>query len=189
MKSEDIVDARFRMPDAMWERIELLLPKRRTHKRGGRPWLPWRTVLDGIFYVLRTGCQWKAVPQSFGSGSSLHRYFQMLVKKKVFAHLWAMALLEYDDLVGLEWKWQAMDGAMTKAPLGGEKNREKPDGSRQARNQAERPDRRQRRADRGDRIRGEHPRHAAGRGNFSERTHRGPRPRRRDSKPVSRQGV
>jgi transposase len=44
-------------------------------------------VLDGIFYVLRTGCQWKAVPPEFGSGSSLHRYFQHLVKRGVFKKL------------------------------------------------------------------------------------------------------
>ena len=56
MKPEEIVDDRFRMPDAMWERIEVLLPKRRRRKVGGRPPLPWRLVIDGIFYVLRTGC-------------------------------------------------------------------------------------------------------------------------------------
>jgi transposase len=75
MKQEEIVDDRFRMPDAMWERIEVLLPKRRRRKVGGRPPLPWRLVIDGIFYVLRTGCQWKAAPRAFGSGSSLHRTF------------------------------------------------------------------------------------------------------------------
>jgi len=29
-------------------------------------------------------------------------------------------------LKGIQWDWQSVDGAMTKAPLGGEKNREKP---------------------------------------------------------------
>ena len=28
-------------------------------------------------------------------------------------------LLEYDNKNGLEWEWKAIDGAMTKAPLGG----------------------------------------------------------------------
>ena len=66
----------FRIPDALWERIEPLLPRVRRSRKGGRPRLPYRQVLDGIFYVLRTGCQWKAVPPEFGSGSSPHRYFQ-----------------------------------------------------------------------------------------------------------------
>jgi putative transposase len=138
------VDESFRLPDAIWERMELLLPKYRASKKGGRPRLGWRTVLDGIFYVLRTGCQWKAVPKAFGSGSSLHRYFQVLVEKEVFERLWVIALLEYDDLKGLEWRWQSMDGAMTKAPLGGEKNRTEPYRPSQARRQTKPSDRRQR---------------------------------------------
>jgi putative transposase len=137
MNDTPVVDA-FRIPDALWERLELLLPRFRRSKKGGRPRLEWRRILDGIFYILRTGCQWKAVPKKFGSGSSLHRYFQLLVRRKIFERLWEIALMEYDDLKGVAWQWQCMDGAMTKAPLGGEKHREKPDGSSQAGDQAQR---------------------------------------------------
>ena len=35
----------------------------------------------------------------------------------VFQRLWTQGLLDYDGLKGIEWEWQAMDGAMTKAPL------------------------------------------------------------------------
>src|SRR5439155_22779615 len=42
----------------------------------GRPWIESRRVLDGVLYVLRTGCQWKAVPAEYGSGSTVHRRFQ-----------------------------------------------------------------------------------------------------------------
>jgi transposase len=87
--------------------------------------------MDGIFYVLRTGCQWKAAPREFGSGSSLHRYFQEFVRRRVFHKLWKYLLRRYDELRGIQWKWQSLDGSMTKAPLGGEKNRAKSDGSRQ----------------------------------------------------------
>jgi hypothetical protein len=31
-------------------------------------------------------------------------------------------LLEYDAVKGINWEWQAMDGSMTKAPLGGKKH-------------------------------------------------------------------
>ncbi len=30
-----------------------------------------RKALKGIFYVLRTGCQWKALPREYGSGSTV----------------------------------------------------------------------------------------------------------------------
>ena len=38
----------------------------------------------------------------------------------MFVNLWATGLQEYDQIKGLDWGWLAMDGAMTKAPLGGE---------------------------------------------------------------------
>jgi putative transposase len=44
----------------------------------------------------------------------------------VFVTLWARGLKEYDELKGLDWKWSAMDGAMTMAPLGGERTGKNP---------------------------------------------------------------
>lgn len=114
------------IPDALWERIEPLLPIYKRSCKGGRPRLELRNVVTGILYVLRTGCQWKAMPREFGSGSAIHQYFQEWVQRGVFQKLWQVALAEYDDLKGIDWRWQSLDGAMTKAPLGGEKNREKP---------------------------------------------------------------
>lgn len=152
------VAAEFRMPDEMWNRIEGVLPKFQKSKKGGRPRLQWRQVLDGIFYVLRTGCQWKALPPEFGSGSSAHRYVQLLVQRGIFHDLWIAALDEYDDLKGLEWKWQSMDGAMTKAPLGGEENRPKSNRSSQAWDQTEPVDRRPGAAHWTERLRRQHAR-------------------------------
>lgn len=139
---ERVVSSEFRVSDEFFARIEPLLPKFKKSRKGGRPRLEWRPVIDGIFYVLRTGCQWKAIPPEFGSGSAIHDYFQLLVKRRLFTKLWKAALEEYDDLNGIDWKWQSMDGAMSKAPLGGEKNRKKSHGSWQARHQTLAVDRR-----------------------------------------------
>jgi len=118
------LDNNWRIPDALWQRLEPMLPvRKRRRKNPGRRPLEWRPVIDGIFYVLRTGCQWKAAPREFGSGSSMHRYFQKLVGAGTFARLWQVALGEYDELRGIQWEWQSIDGTMTKAPLGGGKNR------------------------------------------------------------------
>jgi putative transposase len=134
--SSKVVDANFRMPDEMWTRIEAILPKFKRSRKGGRPRVDLRNVVDGIFYVLRTGCQWKALPRQLCPGSTAHRYFQLFVRRGVFDTLWQVALEEYDDLKGIQWQWQSMDGAMTKAPLGGEKNRPQPNRSRKIRDQA-----------------------------------------------------
>ncbi len=132
------------IPEALWERIEAVLPRYNSSCKGGRPRLPMRNVVGGILYVLCTGCQWKAMPQQFGSGSAIHAYFQEWVKLGMFEERWQLALAEYDQLKGIDWKWQSLDGAMTKSPLGGEKNREKPDRSWQVGGQALDADRRSR---------------------------------------------
>ena len=113
------VDDHWRIPGGMWEHIRAILPLERPHPKGGRPWIPARRCMDGIFYVLRTGCQWKALPRSFGAASTVHLRFQQWRAVGVFERLWREGLQKYDARRGLEWGWQAMDGAMTKAPLGG----------------------------------------------------------------------
>jgi len=130
---------RWRISDQMWEKIEVLLPPRvNTHPRGGgRNPKPPRQVMNAILFVLRTGCQWKALDATgICPGSTAHDWFQKWVKQGVFLNLWKQGLMEYDELKGIDWLWQSMDGALSKAPLGGEKNRCKPHGSWQARRQA-----------------------------------------------------
>lgn len=50
----------------------------------------------------------------------------VLTRVGVFLELWPSGLELYDELEGLDWSWQSMDGAMTKAPLGGEKTGKNP---------------------------------------------------------------
>jgi transposase len=126
----------WRIPEKLWQQMLPLLPKYRPSPKGGRPRVNVRGVADGIFYVLRTGCQWKALPRQFGSPSTVHRYFQEWVERGVFLRLWKHCLKRYDQRKGIGWTWQSMDGAMTKSPLGGEKDRQKPHRSRQAGGQA-----------------------------------------------------
>jgi hypothetical protein len=44
-----------------------------------------------------------------------------VAKADVFKAFWRLGLLALDGLEGIDWSWLSMDGAMTKAPLGGEK--------------------------------------------------------------------
>lgn len=118
---------RWKISDELWKKMEPLLPVPvNTHPRGGgKKRVAYRTVMNGILFVLKTGCQWKALDATgICSGSTAHARFQEWVAAGVFHQFWKNGLLEYDDLHGLDWKWQSMDGAMTKAPLGGGKNRQ-----------------------------------------------------------------
>jgi putative transposase len=130
---------RWLVSDKLWAKMEPLLPKRRRRARwrGGRPRVPDRQAMSGILFVLRTGCQWNALNATGTcSSSTAHRCFQEWVQAGVFARFWKQGLTEYDELKGIDWRWQAMDGAMTKAPLGGEKNRPQSHGSSQGRGEA-----------------------------------------------------
>ena len=130
----------YQIPDALWAQMVRVLPPPKVRKKDGRPRLDDRHAMTAILYVLRTGCHWKALPRSLGAASTVHDRFQEWLGAQVFERLWQAGLLTYDTLKGLEWEWQAMDGAMTKAPLGGEKGGPKPDRPRQARDQTERAD-------------------------------------------------
>lgn len=115
----------WRLPDEIWEQIEPLLPARKPHPLGcHNPRVSDRAAMNAILFVLRTGCQWNALNATgICSSSSAHRRFQEWGKAGVFEQFWRLGLLALDALDGIDWTWLAMDGAMTKAPLGGEKNR------------------------------------------------------------------
>ena len=76
-----------------------------------------RKALEGILYVLRTGCQWKALPKEYGSGSTVHRHFQAGGEAGFFEKIWTLGREKYDELEGIGWEWQSVDGCMVKAPL------------------------------------------------------------------------
>jgi transposase len=145
------VTTSFRASDELWAVMQPLLPEHvNTHRfGGGKPRTPDRQCADAIFYVLRTGCQWGALDATdLCPHSTAHDRFQEWVKAGVFLQLWQAGVEQFDELKGVAWEWVSMDGAMTKAPLGGGKNRRKPDGSRQKRRQAQRVDGGARRSDR-----------------------------------------
>jgi transposase len=103
----------------LWNEIRKILPKEKPVNTVGRPIVPYRKVLDGVLYVLRTGCQWKMLPKEYGSGSTCHRRFQEWNGTGVFKKIWIRLLKIYDDLIGINWTWQSLDSISIKSPLGG----------------------------------------------------------------------
>jgi len=112
--------------DAFWEKVAPLIPQparnpNKSYKRkagGGRKPIPTRKIFEAILYVLRTGCHWKALPKErFGSPSTVHAHFLRWAGAGFFVALWQAGLAEYDDMEGIAWSWQSIDGAMVKAPM------------------------------------------------------------------------
>lgn len=113
----------YRLSDELWSVLQPWLPSHpNTHRfGGGRPRIADRRCADAIFYVLRTGCQWQALDQTgWCAHATAHDRYQQWVQADVFLKLWQAGVTPFDELQGLDWTWLSLDGAITKAPLGGE---------------------------------------------------------------------
>jgi putative transposase len=111
----------FQVPPLLWKKIKKLLPKPSKRPRRGRPRADNRAILNGIWYVLWTGCQWKAVHRNwFGVCSSvLHERFQVWRKQGIWYKVMQRMVKFYDKQRQIKWKWQAIDSKSCPAPLGG----------------------------------------------------------------------
>jgi putative transposase len=75
-----------------------------------------------IVFVLRTGCQWKALNETkICARSSTHRRFQAWMEADGLVAVWKQGIIEYEAWEGMDGAWLALDGAMTRVPLGGGK--------------------------------------------------------------------
>src|SRR4029453_9236041 len=75
------------LSDAEWAILAPLIPPA---KPGGRPrkW-PMRLILNGIFYVLKSGCPWRLLPREFPPWPTVHDYFRRWRRDGTFEQLHA----------------------------------------------------------------------------------------------------
>lgn len=63
------------LTDEEWKYLAPLLPP---YGEGGRPrTYSWRTILNAIFYLVRTGCQWPMLPKDFPNWKTVYHYFRL----------------------------------------------------------------------------------------------------------------
>jgi putative transposase len=118
----------FQVPRQLWRRVKKHLP-RRPRKRGpGRPRASDRAALNGIWYVLWTGCQWKAVHRDwFGVSSSvIHERFQTWQKQGIWEKVLRTMARYYARKRHIRWGWQSLDSTSCSSPLGGEQTGKNP---------------------------------------------------------------
>lgn len=118
----------FKVPDVLWEIVRRLLPAPRQAGEPGRPRASDRAALNGIWYVLWTGCQWKAIHKDwFGVSSSvIHERFQTWRALGIFADMMREMVLFYQIEQEIGWEWQSIDSKACPAPLGGEETGRNP---------------------------------------------------------------
>ena len=111
----------FRVPRPLWRCMKKHLPKEVKRRGPGRPRVGNRAVMNGIWYVLWTGCQWKAIHRDwFGVSSSvLHERFQTWQEQGIWEKILRSLARFYARKRRIAWKWQSIDSKSMPAPLGG----------------------------------------------------------------------
>jgi len=104
----------WRVPDELWHNIEPILSELDPPAKTGRPRIDPRAALDGMIYRMRTGCQWNQLPKEFPDDASVHRTMQRWIEGEVFSSIGALLVEVCDELGGVDFEWQAADGAMGK---------------------------------------------------------------------------
>jgi putative transposase len=91
------IQDKYQLSDQQWKMIKPFIPAPRSDKKiKGRTRMDDRAAMQAILYVLRTGCQWNALPRSLGASSTVHDRFGEWQKHKVFEKLFEAGLVEYD---------------------------------------------------------------------------------------------
>jgi len=108
----------FYMTKRFWKEIKHAIPEKRSSRR---PRKGSKKIMKALFYILRTGIQWKALPTQFRvSASTVHRRFQEWIRDSVFQKFWINTLKKYQHKNHIMMQWIALDASFSKAPLGGE---------------------------------------------------------------------
>jgi len=107
----------FYMSRRFWKEVKHSIPRKKSSRR---PRKGAKKIMKALYYVVRTGIPWKALPREFKvSPSTVHRRFQEWIRDDVFQNFWTRVLLKYQKKNHLMMQWIAIDGSFSKAPLGG----------------------------------------------------------------------
>ena len=101
--------ARLLMEDTEWAFFKPFLLAIRG--RGGRPASDHRNVLDGVFWIARTGSPWRDLPDEFGKWSSIYRQF----RRWTLAGLWEMILEALNESGVMPDQVQMIDSTVIRA--------------------------------------------------------------------------
>jgi transposase len=104
---------RHELSDAEWRLVEPLLPGRKNPT--GRIPRNNRQVLNGMFYVLRTGCPWRDVPRKYGPWQTVYNRFREWRRKGVIDSIVEAFLKMLDERGEVGWDLWCIDGSNVRA--------------------------------------------------------------------------
>jgi transposase len=109
--------SKIQLTDVQWMFIRPLLPP---PARTGRPRADDRRTIEGILYVLITGCRWQDLPRAYGAPTTVWRRLKRWGEAGVWECIWRAALAALDRHGRLDWSIVFLDGSFVPAKKGGE---------------------------------------------------------------------
>src|SRR5215467_8512500 len=110
--------SRIRLTDRQWAFICPQLPP---SAHTGRPRADDRRTIEGILYVLITGCRWQDLPREYGAPTTVWRRLRRWSEDGIWERIWHSALSRLDEQGKLDWSMAFLDGSFAPAKKGGEK--------------------------------------------------------------------
>src|SRR4029077_9449901 len=117
------------LTEAQWKKIAPWLPKSPKQRKGGRPWIENRRVLEGILRILRSGARWQDLPEKYPHPSTCWRRRRDWEERGVWLSIWRAFLSELNERQQLQWSESFLDGSFAPAKKGAPES-EKPSGAR-----------------------------------------------------------
>ena len=106
------------LTEAQWQKIAPLLPKSRKNRKGGRPWIENRRVLEGILWILRSGARWQDLPEKYPHPSTCWRRLRDWEEQGVWMKVWRTFLSELNERQQLKWSESFLGGSFAPAKKG-----------------------------------------------------------------------
>jgi putative transposase len=118
---KEIIPTKYVIPESLLQEFRNFIAQNMPPKKTGRPRVDSEPLIAGMYYLLRTGCQWEALPLCFGPSKTIYQRFRELIWAGAFQKIWKTVLILYDREIGLALHNQSIDSNHKKSPLGGDK--------------------------------------------------------------------
>lgn len=106
--------ARHGMSDRGWEFIKHLFPEPE-RPQVGRPWVEHRQILDGIFWILRTGAPWRDLPVEFGAWETVYGRLRLWSRDGTIGKVFDKIIALLEERGDLDWELWCLDGTIIRA--------------------------------------------------------------------------
>jgi transposase len=108
------------LTEAQWQKIAPLLPHPPRHRKGGRPLIENRRVLEGILWILRSGsgARWQDLPEKYPHPSTCWRRLRDWDEQGVWLNIWRAFLSDLKERQQLQWSESFLDSSFAPAKKG-----------------------------------------------------------------------